>query len=162
VDGAAFGTFDYKINGKNRRRLRPSARIVEAEHAGRLVIGEGFGVASPGRNGVQGLVGVLLGHVVLELVTEAAGRRAMGGALVEHAPDVSGKRHVGQEMLGEQPLAVVGIEIDEAAAGVGEPEVAFGQLGEDEVPWSSSRPGRLTHSKQPVISRKSAIGYPPR
>jgi hypothetical protein len=28
---------------------------------------------------------------------------------------MGGERHIGQEMLGEEPLAIIGIEIDEAA-----------------------------------------------
>src|SRR5215469_9731651 len=45
-------------------------RVFEAELVTGLVVGEGLAVAAPADHGLERLVGVVLGHVVLELVAE--------------------------------------------------------------------------------------------
>ena len=55
----------------------------------------------------QGLLGGLFGHVVLELVEEAALGRAVAGTLVEHPFDVGGEGHVGDEVAREELLALI-------------------------------------------------------
>src|SRR5207253_2549487 len=76
------------------RRALISARVVEAEYAALLVIGENLGIARPGDHRAQRALRLLLRHVVFELVAEPARRRATAGALVQHAPDVAGERHI--------------------------------------------------------------------
>src|SRR5436305_1382857 len=56
--------------GEEERRRR-SDRIVEAEFVRILVIGEQFGIAAPVRHRAQRLVGIIGGHMVLQLVAEA-------------------------------------------------------------------------------------------
>jgi len=50
----------------------------------------------PSRDRAQGLLSVILGHEVLELVDEAALAGHMRGALIEHAAHMAAM-HVGQE-----------------------------------------------------------------
>src|SRR5581483_11189335 len=106
------------------------ARVLETESLRLLVIGEQLGVAAPGDDGLQRLVGIFLRHVVFQLVAETRGRRGVGGALVEHALDQAHHRHEGDEMLGEQLLARIGLEMGEALARLGEHEVAVLELRE--------------------------------
>ena len=84
-----------------------SGWVLEREHHGAFVIGEGLAIARPGYDRPQRAVGVLLGHMIFQLVAEAARGSAMGRPLVEDGPDVPGKRHVGEKVLGKKSLALV-------------------------------------------------------
>src|SRR5256885_9380753 len=75
-----------------------SSRILQAERLAVVVVGEDFRVAAPADDGAQGLLGRFLGHVVLELIEEAALGRRVTGALVQHPAHVRGERHVGDEV----------------------------------------------------------------
>src|SRR6266700_7579671 len=110
--------------------VRRSARILQAEYAGVFVVGEYFGVARPGNNGSQCVFRPFLRHRILELVAEARRRGAVTRALVEHALDMRGERHIGDQVLGEQPLAFIEIGSRETHAGFGEADIAFGDFGE--------------------------------
>src|SRR5215469_3147404 len=65
-----------------RLLLRFLARVVEVEDAAFLVIREGLAVAGERDHGAQRLLGHLLRHLVLELVAEAGGGRAVAAAAV--------------------------------------------------------------------------------
>jgi hypothetical protein len=65
-----------------------------------------------------------VGHEVLELVDEAALAGDVRGALVEHAADVRGERHVGQQLAREDALALVDLGVGEGEPGLGQLDVA--------------------------------------
>ena len=54
----------------------------------------------------------------------------MVGALLQHAADVGGERHIGQKLALEELLAVVRARFGELLAGIGELDVAAFDLGE--------------------------------
>ena len=81
-------------------------------------------------HGLEGLLGVVLAHEILQLLGEAGGAGAVVGAFVEHPLDQRGQRHVGDKVLGEEVLAVLQVALGEAAAGWGELDVALRDLGE--------------------------------
>ena len=68
--------------------------------------------------------------MILEFVTEPPGRRLVGGPLIEHPADVSGKRHIGRQLLGEEAFALVDLALGEAPAGGGQADVTALELGE--------------------------------
>lgn len=110
-------------------RVSPSTWVFECEQVGILVISKIFGVASPVCHGFQRGIGIVLRHVVLELVAKTPGRRAVRRPLVENTADMGGKRHIGGEMLLEQALAFVDIAVEEAQARCRQSNVATFQIG---------------------------------
>src|SRR5260370_20890157 len=90
---------------------------------------KGLGITGRGDEGAQRIFGALSGHVIFQLVTEAACRSAMRGSLVEHMLDVSRQRHVGQKVLLEQPLALIEVEAHEELPRPSQTEIAFRHLG---------------------------------
>src|SRR5262249_3027701 len=81
-----------------------SRRVVEREATGLVVVGEQLGVACPARQRPQGQFGILLAHVVLELIGEAAARRHMAFALVENLANVCRQRYVARQLPREHAL----------------------------------------------------------
>ncbi len=118
-----------------------SGRIFQAEGAGIVVIGEDFGVASPGDHRAQRLLRVFGAHVIFQLVEEPALRRDVVGALLEHMADMRGQRNVGQELALEQLLAVVGAQFGELLADIGELDVAAFDFRQAETSAATRRPG---------------------
>ena len=105
-------------------------RILVAERLGVLVVGEQLAVAAEIDDRPQRPLGVVLRHVVLELLAEAGRRRAVARPLVEHPLDVRGERNVGEQLVAEQLLALVDVHVDEALADRRELDVAFGEFGQ--------------------------------
>src|SRR5580693_696652 len=91
--------------------------ILQCEGLPVVVVGERLSVAAPADDGAQCLLGRLFRHVVLELIEEAALRCRVAGALIEHAADVRGERHVGDQVTGEQPLTLIGFTARKLQAG---------------------------------------------
>ena len=73
---------------------------------------------------MQRLPGEFRGHIILELLLKSGRWRVMARALVEHAPDMAGNWHVGEEMLGEEPLALADLAMGEAPPLWGETKIA--------------------------------------
>ena len=105
-------------------------RIFEAEGLGVLVIGEELAVAAKVDHSAHGALGVVLGHVVFQLLAEAGGRRAVRGALVEHLANAGGERDIGEQMVAEQLFAMIDVGLDEALAGRRQLDVALLKFGE--------------------------------
>src|SRR4029077_2795456 len=103
---------------------RDLGRVFQAEHAGIVVISERFGVTAPRGHGAQRVLGVVRAHVVFQLVQKPAFRRRVIGALLQYAADMGRQWNVGQELLLEQLLAVVGAEFGELLSGIGKLYVA--------------------------------------
>ena len=95
-----------------------------------VVIGEQFRKARPGGDGIQRRFRGVGRHVVFQFVLEAALGRGVARALVEHAADVGGERHVAQQRAREDLLAHVVVVFREALAHMGEPDVAAFHFGE--------------------------------
>src|ERR1051326_8721512 len=91
VGGCAMAR-QTRITPSAQSGLRIYPRIVQTEHAALLVVGEELAVARERDHGAQRLLGPVFRHVILELVAEAARRRAVAGALVEKTGDVGGER----------------------------------------------------------------------
>src|SRR6185437_3607310 len=107
-----------------------STWILEAERSVLIVVSESFGVAAPADDRAQRLLGLLLVHVVLELIQEAALAGAMTRALIEHAADVGRERHVIEELPGKDSLALIELGIGERKSHVRQLDVAARQLRE--------------------------------
>src|SRR5271167_324253 len=105
---------------------RAGSRRLEAEGLVGLVVDEQLGEPAPGDHRLQGLLGVVLAHEVLQLLREAGGAGAVVRALVQHPLDQRRQRHIGGQVFGEEPLAILQVGVGEAAAGGGELDVALG------------------------------------
>src|SRR6185437_14226201 len=105
-------------------------RILVAERLTVFIIGEQFAVAAEIDDRPQGPLGVVLRHVILELLAEPGGGRPMARALIENALDVGSERDVRQHLVAECFLALVDVHIDKAPAEGSELEVALLELGE--------------------------------
>ena len=95
-----------------------------------VVVGEDLGIAAEIDDGAQRLLGGARRHLVLQLVGEAAPGGAVLGPLVEDAADMGGERDMIQQMPGEQPLALVGIEAGELPPLRRQLDVAAADFGE--------------------------------
>ena len=68
--------------------------------------------------------------MILELELEPPARGAMLRALVEHVADVGGERHEPDQVLAEEPLALLGAALREHPAGGGQLDAAVLEFGE--------------------------------
>src|SRR5579862_549146 len=108
------------------------SRIVQTEHRRLVVIGEQLAEAAPPDHGAQRLLGGVGGHVVLQLVEEAALGRGVAAAFVEDTADVGGKGDVAHQRAGEYFLTAVQVLFGKQLAHVGELYVAAFQFGKPE------------------------------
>src|ERR1700680_851670 len=83
---------DVRPPGSAITSCRASRRVLQAEQAAFLVVGEFLGIAAPIDHGTERGFGILLGHEVLELRTEPRVRRCVARPLVKDAPDKGGER----------------------------------------------------------------------
>src|ERR1700733_2647774 len=97
----------------NRRSL---LRILVAERLAIFIVGEQLAVAAEIDDRPQRPLGIVLGHVILELFAEAGGGRTMSRTLVEHAFDVGGEGNLRQHLVAEHLLALVDVHVDEPPA----------------------------------------------
>src|SRR4029077_18352836 len=97
----------------NRRSL---LRILVAERLAVLIVGEELAVTTEIDDRPQRPLGIVLGHVVLTLLTEAGCGRAMGRALIENALNMGGEGNVRQRLVAEHLLALVDVHVDELPA----------------------------------------------
>ena len=88
----------------HRSTLTP--RVFQAEHLGLILIREDFRVTPPIHHRIERFLGRSVAQMVLQLLLETHARRAMAGALVEHALDVLGQRYGSEEVVGEISLRV--------------------------------------------------------
>ena len=70
--------------------------------------------------------------MILELEGESLTWRDVLPSLLEHLPDVRRKRHEAQQMLAEEPLALISARPGEHAPGGGELDASLLELGERE------------------------------
>jgi hypothetical protein len=70
--------------------------VLQAEHLTAVVVGEQLGIPTPADDGLEGLLGRFLGHVILELVEKAALGRPVTCSLVQDATDVGGQGDIVQ------------------------------------------------------------------
>src|SRR5580704_17123323 len=121
---AGRGCGDLALSPLSRPGSGASRRVLQAEGLPVVIVGEHFRVATPADDGAQRLLGGVLRHVVLELIKEAALGCAVAGALIEHAADVGGEWHVGDQVAREQLLALIDVAVRELLPGLGEAHVA--------------------------------------
>ena len=82
-------------------------RILEAEHGILIIVGEGLRVSAPAHDGTQALLGGFLAHEVLQFVDKAAFSRGMRCALIQYAANMSGQRHIIEQVAHENALALI-------------------------------------------------------
>src|ERR1700691_4963329 len=105
-------------------------RILEAERGALIAVRKHLAVARQTDDGAQGLFGIVLAHEVLELIDEAALAGNVRGTLIQYAADVSGERHVGQQVAREDALAFIESGVRKGEPGVGELDIAALDLRE--------------------------------
>ena len=80
-------------------------------------------------------------------------------ALVEHAADMRGKRHVADQEPRENALALVGFLVGEALAGLGELDVAAFHFGQSAAAATFRPPGTVRPLPS-AVRRRSPAGRP--
>src|SRR5450631_1787181 len=95
-----------RITAQLKEAVRPSGGVLEAEGLAVVIVGEDFRITPPADQGAQGLLGGILGHVVLELVEEAALGGGVARPLIQYPTHVGGKGHIGDQVLGEELLTL--------------------------------------------------------
>src|SRR5262249_33299121 len=81
-----------------RGHCMPLPRILKAEGLGSSYISKGFRKASQCHDCAQRLLSRVSRHVIFELVEKPASWCDVIGAVLQHPPDMGGKRNVGQQL----------------------------------------------------------------
>jgi hypothetical protein len=102
-----------------------SGRVFKAEGPRWFIVSEQLGIAGQRNDATQRAIRLNLSHVILELILEAKHRRTMAWALVEDTLDLRRQRHMRDDVLGEQRLALVDTSLNEAAPRLGKTDIAF-------------------------------------
>ena len=103
--------------GRRVRRIgRSSLGVVEAKCPSLVIVAEQLGVAPPIDGSPQGSFGVDAVQVVLKLEVEAGPGRMVLLPFVEHMADMGRERHEPDQMLSEEPLALLGAALREKRA----------------------------------------------
>src|SRR6204780_5658007 len=108
--------YPRQVKTSEQQNCRSLLRILVAERLAVLVVGEEFAVTAEIGDRPQRPLGIVLGHVVLKLLTEAGCGRTMGRTLIENALDMGGEGNVRQRLVAEHLLALVDVHIDEPPA----------------------------------------------
>src|ERR1700733_10042305 len=112
---------------QNRRSL---LRILVAERLAVLIIREKLSITAEIDDRPQRALRIIVGHIVLQLLTEACRGCAMGRTLVENALDMGGQGNVRQHLVPHHFLALIDIHLDEPLAKGRELDVALFELGQ--------------------------------
>jgi hypothetical protein len=75
--------------------------VVETKHPLLVIIAEEFGIASPVDGSPQGLLGIALVQMVLELELEPRPGSLVLLTLIQNMPDMGGERHKADQMFSE-------------------------------------------------------------